>query len=98
MTTPDELRDIVRYLQGRIELVAGRSIVFDVPSPDEMTAAGLEAGAAHTILSAPWWSELVDDVVETPDFADPHDSDDAILGYAQDVVQEYVWKRFDLGS
>ena len=33
---------------------------------------------------------------EPPDFADPADSPEAVLGYARDVIQEYVWKRFDL--
>ena len=98
MTTPEELRDIVRYLQDRIELGDGTSIVFDVPSADDMISAGLDKTAARSMTDASWWQEMVDDVIETPDFAEPGDSPTRILGYARDVVQEYVWKRFDLES
>jgi len=100
MTTADQLREIVRYLQQRIELSPDgrRAVVFDTPKAEAMIAAGLDPDASRTILTEPWWPELVDDVIETPDFADPGDSPDVVLCYARDVVQEYVWKRFDLGS
>jgi len=96
MTTPEELRDVVRFLQGRIELGDGTTIVFNVPTAEDMIAAGLDETAARSMTGAPWWPEMVDDVIETPDFAEPGDSPARILGYARDVVQEYVWKRFDL--
>lgn len=98
MTTPDQLREIVRYLQERIQLAADgeRVIVFDPPTVETMAADGLDADAAQSVLTAPWWPELVDDVIETPEFSEPSDSAEAVLGYARDVVQEYIWKRFDL--
>lgn len=98
MTTPDQLREIVRYFQDRVQLAADgeRVIVFDPPAIETMAAAGLDTDAVRSILSAPWWPELVDDVIETPEFSEPSDSAEVILGYARDVVQEYIWKRFDL--
>lgn len=98
MTTPDQLRDIVRYLQERVQLAAdgGRAIVFNPPDPEAMAADGLDTGTVQSILAAPWWPELVDDVIETPEFSEPSDSAEVVLGYARDVVQEYIWKRFDL--
>jgi len=98
MTTPDQLRDIVRYLQARVQLAADgeRAVVFDPPDADTMAGDGLEADAVRSILAAPWWPELVDDVIETPEFSEPSDSAEVVLGYARDVVQEYIWKRFDL--
>ena len=98
MTTPDELREIVRYLQDRVRLatVDERTIVFDPPDADRMIGDGLEAAAATSIVSAPWWSEMIDDIIETPDFAEPDDTPEVVLGYARDLVREYVSKRFDL--
>ena len=98
VTTPDQLREIVRYLQDRVRLATddNRAIVFDPPDADRMISDGLEAEAARSIVSAPWWSEMVDDIIETPDFAEPDDSPDVVLGYARDLVREYVSKRFDL--
>ncbi len=98
MTTPDQLRDIVSYLQQRIELASDgrRIIVFAPPDLEAMVADNLDADTVRSILAAPWWPELVDDVIETPKFSEPSDSAEVVLGYARDVVQEYIWKRFDL--
>jgi hypothetical protein len=100
VTTPDQLRDIVSYLQNRVQLDAEnpRMVVFDPPDADTMVADGLDSDATRSIVAAPWWPEMVDDVVDTPEFCAPSDSTDVILGYARDVVQEYIWKRFDLSS
>jgi hypothetical protein len=98
VTTPDQLRDIVRYIQNRIRLAPGNDRVIDFTPPDAetMVADGLDANAVRSILAAPWWSELVDDVIETPEYSEPSDSAEVVIGYARDVVQEYIWKRFDL--
>ena len=40
-----------------------------------------------------WWSEMVTDVVETPEFSDPGESAEQVLEYARDVIKEYVAKR-----
>jgi hypothetical protein len=95
--TPDQLRDIIRFLEQRIGLGEdGRSITFDVPAEDEMVAAGLDPDGVHRLLTSAWWSEMVEEVIETPEFCEPDDPPDQILQYARDVVLEYVRKRFPL--
>lgn len=98
MTTPDQLREIVVFLRARIHLVAEgeRTIEFEAPGSAEMTAAGLDGDAAARLTSAPWWGEMVDDVIETPDFAEAEASPEIVLGYARDVITEYIGKRFPL--
>jgi hypothetical protein len=99
--TAEELRAIMVYLMERVALGtedAENSIVvtFEAPSEEEMIAAGLDSDGVRRILSVPWWDEMVEDIVETPDMCDPDDSTDQILEYARDVVSEYIRKRFPL--
>lgn len=98
MTTPDQLRAIVDYLQNRVRLAAEeeRNIVFNPPTIDEMIAAGLDEATAGRLLAASWWPELVDDVRETPEFAEPEAPPTVVLGYARDVIREFVGKRLVL--
>lgn len=98
MTTPDQLRQIVNYLQNRVRLVTEgeRAIEFEAPTSAEMTAAGLDGDTAARLTSAPWWGEMVDDVIETSDFAEPEASAEVVLGYARDVITEHIGKRFPL--
>ena len=63
-----------------------------------MIGAGLNAEGVKRILRVPWWEEMVEDIVETPDMCDPDDSPEQILEYARDVVSEYIRKRFSLES
>lgn len=98
MTTPDQLRAVVHYLQSRVELAGPdeRTIVFDPPGADRMAAEGLDGATVQRLLAAPWWCEMIEDVLETPDFADSDETNQQVLGYARDVIQEYVGKRFPL--
>lgn len=98
MTTPDQLRGIVRFLQARVSVRADREleVVFETPDVSEMAAVGLDEATARRLLAAPWWPEMITDVLETPEFADANASSEIILGYARDVIQEYIWKRFPL--
>ena len=94
----DELRDIMEFLRQRVRLEGGEAadaivIRFDAPSADEMVAAGLHPDGSQSICSAPWWDEMVTDVVETPDMCEPDDNPSQVLAYARDVVSEYIWKR-----
>ena len=41
-------------------------------------------------------SDFVMDIIETPEMCDPDDPADQVLGYAQDVVSEYIRKRASL--
>ena len=69
---------------------------FDVPTSVEMAPAGLEPEGGREILDAPWWDEIVTDIVETPEMCDPGDPPEPVLGYARDVVSEYIRKRAGL--
>jgi hypothetical protein len=98
---PDELRAIMDFLRERVHLkdsgVDGEvAIGFAAPTIDEMAEAGLNPDGSSQILHAPWWGEMVTDIVETPEMCDPEDSPDQVLEYAKDVVSEYIRKRAKL--
>lgn len=94
----DELRDIMKFLRERVRLEEGDvfdavAVRFDAPSLDDMQAAGLNPKGSQSILDAPWWGEMVTDVIETPDMCEPDDTPERVLEYARDVVSEYIRKR-----
>ncbi len=99
--TPEELRAIMEYLRQRVRIGPGESgsgvsVAFDVPAEREMVEAGLNAEGAGRLLRAPWWEDLVKDVVETPQMCEADDPPERILEYARDVISEYIRKRFPL--
>lgn len=99
--TPDELREIMEFLRQRVRLeqtsVDGTTAVtFDAPGPEEMARAGLSPEGSRQILDAPWWDEMVTDIVETPEMCEPEDPPQQVLEYARDVVSEYIRKRAKL--
>jgi len=69
---------------------------FELPSADEVVHAGLNADGWKQIRQAPWWDEMVADIIETPEMCDPDDAPERVLEYAQDVVSEYIRKRAKL--
>jgi len=101
--TPEELRAIMAYLSERIHLGPQEAkspviITFHAPTEKEMIDAGLNAEGVKRILRVPWCEEMVADIVETPESCDPSDSPQQVLGYAKDVVSEYIRKRFPLNG
>ena len=101
--TPDEFRAIMAYLRQRVHLgtnvVKSQVVViFHTPTEEEMIDAGLNADGVRRILRVPWWEEMVVDIMETPDYCEPGDSPQQILGYAKDVVSDYIRKRFPLNG
>ena len=100
MTSVDQLRAIVEYLENRVNLVTdgGRSIAFEPPTTEEAVDAGLDDPTFNRLITAPWWQEMVDDIIETPDFAEPGATPTVVLGYARDVIREYIGKRFEIDS
>jgi hypothetical protein len=98
--TPDDLRAIMQYLTARVQLLSsdegGIRIGFATPTLDEMVAAGLDGQGSARLLAVEWWDEMVEDIVETPDMCEPEDPGDVVLGYARDVIPEYIRKRFPL--
>ncbi len=98
---PEELRAIMDFLRQRVHPEDGGAdgstiIIFDAPTAEEMTQAGLNAAGCKQILDAPWWDEMAADIVETPDMCDPEDPSEQVLEYARDVVSEYIRKRAQL--
>jgi hypothetical protein len=96
--TPEELRDVMTYVEGRVRLADGDSprIVFEMPGEAELLEAGLNPEGVRRLLAAPWLEDMVAEVLETPDFCEPGESPEQVLRYARDVVGEYVRKRFPL--
>ena len=99
--TPDDLKKIMSFLKARVfingeEADSPLQIAFDVPDLDTMTGAGLDAEGSKQILRASWWDEMVNDIIETPDFCEPDEPPEQVLKYAQDVVVDYLRKRVKL--
>lgn len=97
MAPTDEIRRLITHLEQRVALAdpSGRLIVFDPPSADDLAGAGVGLETARRVLGSSWWPEMVEEILETPDFAGPDEGPEAVLGYARDVVGEYIRKRFD---
>lgn len=94
--TPDQLRTLMDDLVSRVTMADDGSIAFVLPSSNELLASGHPEDGVRQLLSAPWIDEMVTDVVETPEYADPSETPDQILQYARDVIVEYIRKRFVL--
>jgi hypothetical protein len=100
--TADELRAIMSYLRDNVHLETESPdepvrISFERPDRDTMIADGLNPAGTDLVLSAPWYEEMITDIVETPDFCEPDDTPDQILEYARDVVTDTLRKRVALG-
>ena len=98
---PDELRAIMNFLREKVRLkdqaADGQvAIGFDPTAAAEMERAGLNPEGCAQILGAPWWDEMVSDIVETPEMCDPEDPPEQVLEYARDVVSETIRKRAKL--
>ncbi|MHC4660069.1 MAG: hypothetical protein ACYS8W_00145 [Planctomycetota bacterium] len=92
----DEIKRMFEWIQKRITLADGTGgvkIDFDIPKAEDFGNAGFGAEAVTLTLEAHWWEDMVADVIETPDFAEPDDSPEQVLQYARDVVSEYIRKR-----
>jgi hypothetical protein len=96
--TPEDLRDVIAYLERQVRPTDGdsRSIVFEIPSEGELLEAGLNPEGVRRLLAAPWLSDMISEILETPEFCEPEESSEQLLRYARDVVGEYVRKRFPL--
>jgi hypothetical protein len=92
----DEIRRLSEWLQTRVTLQPapdGPIITFDEPVRGDFEREGFADELVTRSLGAAWWREMVTDIIETPDFAEPGDPPEQVLGYARDVVREYIWKR-----
>lgn len=98
---PEELRAIMKYLRERVALgplesESDLTITFQSPSGEEMLKEGFNAAEVKRLLGVPWWGEMEEDIIDTPDMCAPTDSPEQVLEYARDVISEYIYKRFPL--
>ena len=96
MVDKDEIRRLSEWLQARVTLqpaTDGPLIAFDEPARGDFEQEGFADELVSRSLGAAWWREMVTDIIETPDFAEPGDPPEQLLGYARDVAREYIWKR-----
>ena len=91
----DEIKKMYEWIQSRVGLGDGDtiSITFDEPTAEDFVNHGFGDEAVTLTLGSAWWAEMATDIVDTPDYAEPGESAEQILGYARDVVVEYVRKR-----
>lgn len=92
----DEIKRLYEWIQTRViidEEADGIAIAFNEPDPDDFADAGFDPELVDLTLESDWWEELVIDIVETPDYAEPGEAPDQVLEYARDVVKEYIAKR-----
>ena len=92
----DEIKRMYEWLQSRVNLADatdGIAITFDEPGPNDFEQAGFAPEAVELTLDSDWWAEMVTDIIETPEYAEPGESAEQVLGYARDVIKEYVAKR-----
>lgn len=91
----DEIRKMYEWIQSRVALgdCDTVTIIFDEPTAENFAAQGFGDEAVALTLGSDWWAEMATDIVETPEYAEPGESAEQILGYARDVVVEYVRKR-----
>jgi hypothetical protein len=94
--TGEDLRRLMAALEERVRLEepGSRRVVFEEPTRDELVEEGHPAEGVEQLLSAPWWREMVEDVVETPAFCSGDERPERVLAYARDVVAETLRKRF----
>ena len=92
----EDIKRLYAWIQERVTLddaATEVTITFEEPSEEDFTGADFDQEAVDLTLRSGWWPEMVADILETPDFAEPGESPQQILEYARDVVQEYVRKR-----
>jgi len=90
-----QIKKLISWLEKRISLTDNDAnlIKFDKPVPEDFIAAGFDDEMIEITLKASWWNEMVTDIIETPDFAEPDTSPETVSGYARDIITEYVNKR-----
>jgi hypothetical protein len=95
--TPDQLRSVIADLEARVTLASPgppAAIAFAAPATADLERLGVRGDEARRLLDAPWWPEMVADIVDTPGFCGAGEPPATVLRYARDVVGEYIRKRF----
>ena len=92
----EEIRQAMESLAATVavkEEGGAVSISFERPTRESMLGLGVTGELAERISRAAWLDEMMDDVIETPEFCEAGAGAEEVLGYARDVVREYVRKR-----
>ncbi len=92
----EEIKRAYVWIQNRVRLVPGSeepAIAFDAPSATDFKDNGFDEELVRVTLQSRWWPEMVVDIIDTPEFAEPDESPEQVLQYARDVVVEYFRKR-----
>ena len=91
----DDIKRLITWLQDLVALEEGENVAisFAEPNAGEFSARGFNDETVEITLKSAWWPEMVTDIIETPEYAEPGESAEQILAYAKDVVSEYVRKR-----
>ena len=92
----EKIVELIDWLKDNVSLDDGEGgveIIFDEPDAEDFKSTGFYGEIIELTLYSSWWDEMISDLIETPDFAEPGDSTEIVLGYACDLIQEYVSKR-----
>lgn len=92
----EEIRQAMESLAATVAVTEENGAIrirFERPTREGLLALGVTGELADRISRAAWLDEMTTDVIETPEFCDPGAGAEEVLGYARDVVREYVRKR-----
>lgn len=91
-----DIQRMYEWVQSRVRLVPGSDepvIAFDAPTAEAFKERGFTDDDIALTLGSGWWQQMIVDIIETPEFAEPDESPDQVVQYARDVVVEYFRKR-----
>jgi hypothetical protein len=91
-----DIQKMYEWIQGRVRLTPGSDepvIAFDAPTAEDFKECGFSEDDTALSLGSAWWPQMVVDIIETPEYAEPDESPEQVLRYARDVVVEYFRKR-----
>ena len=91
-----DIQRMYEWIQGRVRLAPGSNepvIAFDAPTAEDFKEQSFFDEDIALTLGSGWWQQMVVDIIETPEYAEPDESPEQVLQYARDVVVEYFRKR-----
>ncbi|MBF0430328.1 MAG: hypothetical protein HQK83_03560 [Fibrobacteria bacterium] len=95
---PEKIKELIGWLQSKVFVVDSSeelTLGFIDPGPADFLSHGFDEQTIKITLHTTWWCEMVTDILETPQFSTPEDSNEQVLCYAKDVVSEYISKRLN---
>ena len=91
-----DIQKMYEWIQSRVQDVPGSDepvIAFDAPTAEDFKEQGFSDEDIALTLGSGWWPEMIVDIIDTPEYAEPDESPEQVLQYARDVVVEYFRKR-----